>query len=237
MSVRTPAAAAVAGVTLLALAGTPAQAQPVDGSALRPGQIVVGASGTWLGGDDLGAVRAETRSSAPGTTMPPAFALFDTASRLDGGIGGAVSVLVAVTPRWALEARGGFRRPTLTTTISGDVERSGTFTAAETVAEYELGGSLVYHPGWPRLGARLRPYLLAGGGYLRQLHDEDALVATGSSAHAGGGLRWWLAGAPGQGRAMGVTADARWILRRRAITFADGARSLPAASLGLFVAL
>ena len=64
---------------------------------------------------------------------------------------------MAVTPGWAVEVRGGVRRPTLTTTITSDAEAAGTFTATEDVAEYVVDASVLYHPSWAGLG-------LAGAG-------------------------------------------------------------------------
>jgi len=142
---------------------------------------------------------------------------------------------MAVTRGWAVEVRGGLRRPTLTTTITSDAEAAGTFTTTEDVAEYVVDASLLYHPSWAGLGSRGQAYLLAGGGYLRQLHDNDALVDTGSTAHVGAGTRWWLAGGHGQGLDAGLTGDVRWVIRRDGITFDDGRRSLPAVSLRAFV--
>lgn len=226
---------AVAATFVAALAGAfPARAQTAPPS-LRPGRIVLGLGGAWLGGEDLGTVRADTRASAIGTTSPPAFTLFTTESRLDAALAVAGTVTVAVTRTWAVEVRGSLRRPTLTTTITGDTEASGTFTASEDVAEYVVDGSVLYHPGWGAIGSRTRVYLLAGGGYLRQLHDDDVLVETGTTAHAGAGARVWVTGGAGRGLDAGVTADVRWVVRRDGITFRDGSRSLPAFSIGAFV--
>lgn len=231
---RRPAGAALAAAAIL-VSGNPTSAQSRPAAALRPGHLVIGLGGAWVGTDTLGTVRAETRATALGTTSPPPFTLFDTSSRLDGGAGADLTLTMAVTRGWAVEVRGGMRHPTLTTTITADAEAAGTFTATEDVAEYVVDASVLYHPSWAGLGSRGQAYLLAGGGYLRQLHDEDALVETGSSAHLGAGTRWWLAGGHGDGLEAGLTGDVRWVIRRDGITFDDGWRSLPALSVRAFV--
>ena len=98
-----------------------------------------------------------------------------------------------------------------------------------------MDASVLYHPGWGALGSRTRLYLLAGGGYLRQLHEDNVLVETGATGHAGGGARVWLAGGHGSGIEAGLTGDVRWTFRSDGIAFEDGVRSLPAVSLRAFV--
>jgi hypothetical protein len=221
------AAAVVAGPA-------PVTAQPAS-AALRPGHVVLGVGGAWFGADDLGAVRADTRQTALGTTDPPPVALFHTRSQLDAAMALAGTVTIALTPGWAVEVRGSARSPSLTTTITDDVEASGTFTADEDIAEYVVDASVLYHPNWGAVGSRTRLYLLAGGGYLRQLHEDNALVETGATGHAGGGARVWLAGGHGSGIEAGLSGDVRWTFRSDGIAFDDGVRSLPAVSLSAFV--
>jgi hypothetical protein len=225
----------VAIAAALVATASAASAQSEAPAALRPGHVVVAVGGAWLGRDALGAVRAETRQAALQTTSPPPFTLFDTESELGAAIGLDGALTMAITPGWAVEVRGSMRSPTLTTTITGDAEATGTFTATEEVAEYVIDASVLYHPGWGALGSRTRLYLLGGGGYLRQLHDSDALVETGSTVHVGAGARLWLAGGHGRGIESGLTGDVRWTFRRDGITFDDGVRSVPAFTVRAFV--
>lgn len=223
---------AASGVVWLLAGSAVAQAQP---PALRSGHPLVAVGGAWLGGEGLGTVRAETRAVAIGTTAPPPSTLFTTTTRLDAAPALEATITVPITPGWAVEARGALRRPTLTATITGDAEATGTFTATEEVAEYTVEASVLYHPPWGAMGRLGRAFLLAGGGYLRQLHDLDVLVETGTTAHLGAGARLWLAGGHGRGLAAGLTGDVRWVLRRDGISFVDGTRSVPALSLRAFV--
>lgn len=228
---RTPLAILATAVVMLSAGAAAAQSV----AALRPGHVVIGLGGGWVGADTLGTVRAATRASASGTTSPPAARLFDTSSRLGAAPAAEATVTVAVTPAWAVEVRGTLGRPTLTTTISNDVEANGTFTATSEVAEYTVDASVLYHPRWAAIGTRARGYLLAGGGYLRQLYDRDALVETGSTAHAGAGARWWLVGGRGRGLDAGLAGDVRWVFRRDGITFDDAVRSVPSIGVRAFV--
>ena len=184
----------------------------------------------------LGAVRAETRQTALGTTDPPPFALFDTSSQLDAAAALEGTVTIAVTPGWAVEVRGSAAQPD--PHHDDHRRRRGqrhlhrrTRTSRSTSSTPRCSTTRAGAP----LGSRTRLYLLAGGGYLRQLHEDNVLVETGATGHAGGGARVWLAGGHGSGIEAGLTGDVRWTFRSDGIAFEDGVRSLPAVSLRAFV--
>ncbi len=235
MTVRRPGVRWAAGLAVAALAAcAPALAQAQSGPALRPWRPVFDLAAGWNGTSDLGRVEATTRGTSVGTATAPAFRLFSTDSELGAAPAVAVSVVLPVSRRWAVAVRGAAARPTLATRISADAEGAPTVDATEEVADYAVDVSVLYH--LPRLGGRrARPYLVAGGGYLRQLHEDNALVDTGRTWHGGAGLRWWLRGGDQTTRAVGLTGEARWVWRSGGIAFADGARGMPAAALGLFV--
>lgn len=204
------------------------------GPALRPWRPVVGVAGTWLGAQDLGRVEATTRRASVGAATPAPFVLFTTESTLGAAAGGEVTLTLPVSARWAVSLTGATARPTLTTAISADAEGAPNAEASEQVADYVVTAALLYQ--LPRLGgARARPYVTAGAGYLRQLHEDNALVETGRTWHGGAGVRWWLRGGDRATRPFGLTADVRWVWRTRGISFTGGARSAPAAAVGVFV--
>ena len=69
-----------------------------------------------------------------------------------------------------------------------------------------------------------------GAGYLRELHEEDALVEEGVEYHAGAGLKWWF----GQGsRRFGVRGDVGMSVRDGGFDFDEGARVVPVAGVSL----
>ena len=202
----------------------------------RPWRPVVSIGGGWVGAESLGTVTAATRATGLGTLTPSPFPLFETASTLDGAPRAELALAVPVTRTLAVEIVGTMAQPTLTTAISRDAEAAPATTASEQVDEYTVGARLLYElPRWS-IGGRARPYLAAGGAYLRQLHEDQVVVETGRMWTAGAGLRLWLLGAR-QGRSLGVTTEVGWAWRTGGITFTDGARGVPTAAIRLFAGL
>lgn len=216
----------------LVLAET-AAAQP---ALWRPWHPVISLGGAWTGAESLGSVRAETRAAGLGTLTPSAFPLFTTDSTLEGGPRAELAVAVPVTRTLLVEILGTAARPTLATAISRDAEGAPATTVREDVDDYTIGARLLYDVPRFSVGDRARPYLLAGGAYLRQLHQDQVLVETGQAWTAGAGLRVWLVGAR-QGRSLGVTTEVAWQWRTGGIAFTDGARGVPSLSLRLFAGL
>ena len=211
-----------------------AQSVSTSAPALRPWRPVVSVAAAWNGAQSLGGVNAETRRASTGTASPPVFTLFTTESTLGGAPVGELAFTLPLTARWALVVRGGVSVPTLTTAISADAEAAPNVEATEQVSDYSVDVSITYQ--LPRWGGRhARPFLVAGGGYLRQLHEDNALVETGRTWHGGAGLRWWLRGGDRRARAVGLVGEARWVWRTGGIAFTEGVRSHPAASVGVFV--
>lgn len=227
------------GLAVIALlaAAFPAAAQPAAAPSWRPWHPVVGVGATVNGGESLGSRTIESRAVAVGTTTPPGFTLFRADTRLDRGVAGDMVVLLPVTPSLAIELRGVAGRRTLTTRISADPEGATGTAASERVTEVEIGGGaswLLPAGPWPR---RLRPFVAAGGAYLRQLHEDRILVETGSAWRADLGTHVWLRRPRGgRGTALGATAELGWHWRRGGITTVDGPRSSPAMTARLFVA-
>lgn len=229
----------VLGVLVLAIAWASgeAAAQGTSSPSLQPGRLIVSVGGGWTGAEALGGSGGVIRAPAVGSATPPPFVLFRTESELGAAPAAELALGVGVTRAWAIEVRGTTARPTLTTTITGDTEASGTFTATDRVSEYVVDASAIYHLGRPRLGSRTRLYVLGGGGYLRQLHADEVLAETGATWHVGVGARLWVRGGDGRRRDLGLTGDLRWAWRKNGITLEDSVRSVPTASLRVFVRL
>lgn len=226
------------GVLVAVFTGTlavtaPAVAQPALWHPWRP---VISLGGGWTGAEALGTVRAETRAIGLGTLTPSAFPLFTADSTLEGSPRAELAVAVPVTRTLLVEMLGTVGRPTLSTAISRDAEGAPATTVTEDVDDYTVGARLLYEVPRIAIGDRARPYLLAGGAYLRQLHEDRVLVETGRVWTAGAGLRVWIAGAR-RGRSLGVTTEVAWQWRTGGIAFTDGARGVPSLSLRLFAGL
>jgi hypothetical protein len=128
-------------------------------------------------------------------------------------------------------------RPDLRASISADVEDAPPITIAERIDRYALDAGVVFMISELRLGGRTVPFVAAGAGYLRQLHEGQTLVEQGHAYHAGGGVKHWLLARDwGFISAAGMRADARLYLMSGGIAFEDRLRRHVAVSGSVFVA-
>jgi hypothetical protein len=214
------------------LMGVPADAQ--DAPALRPHAVVIGGGAIWSGGYGIGDATAELRGNGTGASPPP-FTLLSTDSSLQSAFGVEARVGFTVTAALALEAGVGYASPDVAVAIADDAEASPTtLDAAETLRQYIVDGAVVWQLPVLRLGSRARPFVIGGGGYLRQLYDERTLVETGQIIYAGGGVRFWLRGGAGDGSSLGIRGDVRVNWRRQGVEFEGRTRTFPSVGVSLF---
>lgn len=129
-----------------------------------------------------------------------------------------------------------FARPSVRTRITSDVEGAEPLTTEERLDQYFVEASAVYFLHALRLGRQTVPFVSAGGGYLRQLHEGRTLVETGQVYHVGGGLRHWLrAGGRGFIRGAGLRVDVRAYVLSNGFRLEDGSRVHGAVSGGAFL--
>jgi hypothetical protein len=83
-------------------------------------------------------------------------------------------------------------------------------------------------------GGRLAPFVEAGAGYLRLLHDERTLVETGRTYEAGGGIKYAFRAATAGVKAIGLRIDARAVARTKAGIF-DDPRISPAGGASIYL--
>jgi hypothetical protein len=213
----------LAVMALLGVTGIPAAAQPAPPAVSR-GEVTVSAGLAASGGYAIGDRFATLRASRGGGTE--SFTLFRAESAFDPTAGLDVRVSYAMTSWLAVEVGGSVARPQVTVRVTGDTEALAELDVTERVSEYAVGASgLVYLP--YRFGARSRPYVIGGAEYLRQLHDDRLLVETGRLAFAGGGVRYWLRGAAGSRRALGLRGEVSLVFRTGGIDFEDRGRRYP----------
>jgi hypothetical protein len=196
------------------------------------GHVEAGFQVMWTAEDRLGSGSAVLESNPTTDTRP--FTLFstDVRARRSVGLGATLGYRVA---RWlTLEGAGRMRRPDVVVSITGDAEGAPDRTfVGERLTEYaiELSG-VVELPLEP--GARLRPFVLGGGGYRRELHEGNAALETGSSLHGGGGAKVTLVERRGRVKAVGVRGDVRATRRRGGFHLDRATATVLSAGAGVF---
>jgi hypothetical protein len=195
MSRRFFSLAALAVVIVGGVGASSVSAQTVSDPA---GRLQVGVGVGWIGGAALGEQPANLRTASGGP-----YRLFESETDLASSGSFEARVGILVSRRYGVEGRVAISKPELQSVITSDAEATGSFTAAETVDHYVFR--------LPELeGMGLTPFASAGAGYVRQLHEEQALVETGHLFYVGGGFtRPLFSRSQGLIRAMSVRADLR----------------------------
>lgn len=225
--------AAAVSVVLISSGDVFAQGQ-AEAPALRAHRVTLSGGMVWTGGYSIGSATAELRGNAVGPSAPP-FTLFRSASSFDAVAGVDGRIGFALTPGLTIEGGVSFQRPGITTDVSGDAEAEAVTLDAERIHQYLFDAAVVWQMPRARIGRRARPFVIAGGGYLRQLYDERTVVETGSVYYAGAGLRYWLRGGDGQRRSIGLRADGRAMWRLKGVDFEDKTRMAPMVTVHMFV--
>jgi hypothetical protein len=187
-------------------------------------RLVVSAGLVAARGYAIGARSAELRRNS--TTAADPFTLFRTESTIDSAAGFDMRVAYALSRAFSVEAAATFSRPSLGVRVFQDSEGAPETRASESIDQYTVEVSGLWQfPGRP-LGAKARPYVVGGAGYLRQLHEDRVLAETGQLGFGGGGVQYWLRRRPGK-RAFGIRGEACAVFRTRGIDFEDKRRVYP----------
>jgi hypothetical protein len=194
------------------------------------GRFEIGAGARWTGGLALGESAAtETR---PGGER---FTLFGTDSRVDRAVGVDARAGVRLTRAFQIEAAFGYRRPTLTTQITSDAEGIPDVEAVERTSEFLIEGALLFHPPW-RPAGRLEPFVAAGGGAVRYLHERRTVVENGEAYFLGGGATLAFSERDrSRLKGLGVRVDVRAVVTSGGMAFDDRAHVGAAAGASMFV--
>jgi hypothetical protein len=213
-------------VAFLVVAALPkmAYAQPVYIGKSMPhrGTFEIGAGGVWIGGYDAGSTNATV--TRPGSTTP--LTLFAVNSRMQTAPGAHAHLGLFLSSRVSLEGAFQYSRPILRARVTSDFESAPDTDVDGVVVTYLARGSLLYHFG----SGRLVPFVSGGGGYLRQIDDENSDLVTGAEIHAAGGLKFWFGSG---GRRLGLRFDAGVSARRKSVAFEQKSRIVPAAGAGI----
>jgi hypothetical protein len=213
----------------------PAVAVAQDRPGLRRGHFTIGAAAVQSGGYGVGDATAQLRGNGPGASAAP-FTLFTAKSRVTAVTAPLLQIGFALSRTLALEGSVTFANPRVAVAISGDPEAPSQELPGEQLQQYQFEGGLTWQ--LPILaGRRVATFVGAGGGYLRQLHEDRTLAESGQIYHAGVGARYWLRGGGAASRALGLRGDLRLNLRRKGIDFEDKMRAYPSLSLSAFIGL
>ena len=209
---------------LLLVAGfaTPVMAQAGPGAGSGQGRWELSGGGVLVAGYGLGESDAEL---TPNSGSAPSFDQFTTDNRVRQAFGVQARIGFIVTPALVVEGGLRFTKPVYEVRVSGDSEDGADTTAEETLSQYVFDGSVVWNvTGAAFAGQRAVPIFYGGAGYLRELHEDDALVEDGLEYHAGGGIKWWF----GQGRrGLGVRGEVGISIRDGGFDFKDSLRVVP----------
>jgi hypothetical protein len=230
---------AAGGVIAVLLCGGPVLAQDhgtASAAGPRAGSFEVAGTLLWSGGANLGSASATLTANQQGS--PARVPLFTTETRRQSSFGYGIRAGFALSRVVACEAGLSRSGPALRVTVSGDAEGAPASTLSDArYAEYLVDASLVLHLAGLAIRGRAIPYVVVGGGQVRQLDEEAALVGTGWALHAGGGVKYYLRSRrSGLPRGFGVRADTRAYARSRRVDVAGKVRVTVAASVGGFVA-
>jgi hypothetical protein len=221
-------AAIAAWILVLASGARPAAQFLSGGDAPRGGSWEAAGGGVWSGnftGPTLAAELTRNPESSGG------FDLFSAAGTMTNGAGAGATLAYYVSRALALEAGLRYSQPRLSYRLTGDAEDAADVTAEETLSRYVFTGSIVLHLRPLGSARRLIPFVAGGGGYIRELHQGNELVETGTEIHATGGVKYWF----GTGRRkVGVRGEAGVSVGNGGFDFRDdGSRTLPIASASL----
>ena len=187
--------------------------QPAAALAQAPqderGRFEIAAGPVWTGRASFGSQAATETTVAGGR-----FDLFSTTTEFAATAGVDGELAVRLTRSLDVVGSVSYSRPELRTSISGDAEGASPTTASESIQRLTVEGGVRWHfPRWA-VGNHV-PFVSAGAGYLRDVHEGSTLVAPGQTLSAGGGMRFRLTSGEGTLKAAGLRAEARVVVRRK----------------------
>jgi hypothetical protein len=163
------------------IADAPAVPQ-ADSASRSPDRIELSLLGGLFTGADLGETRATMLTNDVPTSNETALFTTRTSITRAAAIEGRLGVRLAGS-LW-VEAGMSYAEPDLSVDTASDVEGARNVTAIAPLSQFVADVGLQYR--WR--GRRVSPFVLGGGGYLRQLDAPRTTVETGSMFYGGGGL-------------------------------------------------
>jgi hypothetical protein len=207
-----------------------ASAAPAQATA-EPGRLEIGFGPQWIG---RAAIGSHDANETTGTGSP--FTLFSTSADIAAVTGIEARVGVRLLRRLEVEGVGSYAAPSFVIRTSADVESAPGVTAKERIQQFTVHGAALWYVPGRLTGARTAPFVTAGVGYLRHVHENDVLLASGKIIEAGGGIKQLLlARERRRVKGVGVRADVRAIARAKGVAPDGGTHVSPAVTASLFV--
>lgn len=216
-------------VLLSVFAAAPAYAQAAGTAG--PARFSIAGGLLWLAGHSTGVTTASLRRNEPGTITPGSFTLFTADTALERAFGVDARFTYALTRAFDIEVGGAFSQPRLVASITEDDEAGPIELSDQRLSQFTLEGSVLWHVAAIDLGARARPFLTGGIGYLRQIDEDRSSAETGTVGHIGGGVSYWLRSDNNARRGFGVRGEAGLQFRSGGYEFEDKTRMGPVISL------
>jgi hypothetical protein len=192
----------------------------------RAGSWEIAGGITWTGGISGPTAAAElTRNGG----ASGGYDLFSAEGNIKNGIGAGATLGVYVSRTLAFEGGLRFSQPRLTYRLTGDVEDAQSLSAEEKLTRYVFTGSVVLHLRDMVPGRRAIPFVSAGAGYIRDLHERNELIETGTEFHFTGGVKYWFGPQP----KLGIRGEAGVSLSDGGFDFKDKSRTLTIASASI----
>jgi hypothetical protein len=199
----------------------------IRGGGPRGGSIELTGGASISPGFDLDSAQAELTRGAQSDGLD----LFATDGEVSGFPGFYARLGVYLSR--AISVEGGLRyaKPEIRYRLSDDFESAADDTASESASHYVFDGSVLFHfTGASFGGGRGMPFVSAGGGYIRELHEGNELVETGNEFHATAGIKYWF----GSGRRrFGLRGEFGVSSRQKGFEDSEERRMLPIALGGI----
>jgi hypothetical protein len=217
---RSAACAILMGVGLGAVGVVPVAAQTSKGT---PWELA--ATVSYARGLPLSAISGN-ETEASGAQLP----LFTAQSRLDPSVGLEASLTRHLAGVFSAEVDGALTHSTYRTTVLSDFENATLTDATTRATDYSVSGALVL------TFARHSPlqyFVRLGGGWRRELSEDQTLSEDGRLVLAGGGVKYWWGSHRKTPSHLGIRVDVGVIGRSGGVGLPTTIRFAPAASAGV----
>jgi hypothetical protein len=163
------------------------------------------------------------------------YILFTADSELRRAAGYGARIALRLGGRLHAETGISYSKPELVVRVGSDVEDAEAISITETISQLHVEAAILAELTPARPGRRTVPFVTAGAGYLRELHEGQTLVVDGRSYFLGAGVKRFLTIRPGWLKAVGVRADGRIAIRSKGVAFDERVSLAPAFGGSLFV--